>query len=183
MIVARARVSDIDTIMSWRRERVAWLGGRGEDQWSIPLPRSAVAATVLAGQTWLVWDNQEPLATVTLTAYVDVDGLWKPDRDPEALWYPEDDPADALYVAKMMIPLVYAGRGLGGEMLDWAGGRAYDAGLTWLRLDAWTTNPRLHAYYVGQGFEHVRTIESRVSGACFQRPAQPYAGRLKTEGD
>jgi GNAT superfamily N-acetyltransferase len=183
MIVARARVSDIDTIMSWRRQRVAWLGGRGEDQWSIPLPRSAVAATVLAGQTWLVWDNHEPLATVTLTAYVDVDGLWKPDRDPEALWYPEDDPADALYVAKMMIPLVYAGRGLGGEMLDWAGGRAFDAGLTWLRLDAWTTNPRLHAYYVGQGFEHVRTIESRVSGACFQRPAQPYTGRLKTEGD
>lgn len=184
MIITPARLVDTEVIMSWRRERVAWLASRGEEQWSIPLPRSAIAATISAGQTWMVWDGQDPIATITLTAYTDVDNLWKPDRDPEALWYPEDDPADALYAAKMMIPLRYAGSGLGGEMLDWAGGRAYAAELTWLRLDAWTSNPRLHAYYVGQGFRHVRTIESRVSGACFERPSQPYTGdRLKTEAD
>lgn len=183
MIIARAAMSDVDVIMAWRRERVTWLTGRGEDQWSIPLPRSAIAATVSAGQTWMVWDDHDPVATLTLTAYVDVDGLWKPDRDPEALWYPEDDPADALYAAKMMAPLGRAGSGLGGEMLDWASGRAWDAGLTWLRLDAWTTNARLHAYYVGHGFRHVRTVESRVSGACFQRPSQPYHGHLKTAGE
>ncbi|WP_432955681.1 GNAT family N-acetyltransferase [Micromonospora haikouensis] len=182
MIITPARLQDVDVIMGWRRERVAWLAARGEEQWSIPLPRSAVAATVSAGQTWLVWDGEAPIATITLTAYVDVDGLWKPDRDPEALWYPEDDPADALYAAKMMIPLAHSGAGLGGELLDWAGGRAYDAGLTWLRLDAWTTNHGLHDYYRRQGFRHVRTIESRVSGACFQRPSQPYLnGHLKTE--
>jgi GNAT superfamily N-acetyltransferase len=183
MIITRAALADVDTIMKWRRERVAWLADRGEDQWSIPLPRSAVAATVSAGQTWLIRDDHEPVATLTLTAYVDIDGLWKPDRDPEALWHPEDDPADALYVAKMMLPLDRAGTGLGPEMLDWASGRAYDAGLTWLRLDAWTTNPRLHAYYRGQGFRHVRTVETRVSGACFQRPSQPYRGAFKTEGE
>lgn len=182
MIITPARLSDVDAIMSWRRERVAWLAGRGEEQWSIPLPRSAVASTVSAGQTWVVWEGDIPVATITLTAYVDVDGLWKPDRNPEALWYPEDDPADALYAAKMMIPLIHSGSHLGGEMLDWAGGRAYDAGLTWLRLDAWTTNMRLHDYYRKQGFRHIRTISSRVSGACFERPAQPYVnGKLKTE--
>lgn len=183
MIITRATRADVDTIMSWRRERVAWLRARGEDQWSIPLPRSAVAATVSAGQTWMLWDNHEPAATITLTAYVDVDSLWKPDRDPEALWYPEDDPADALYSAKMMLPLARAGQGIGPELLKWAGGRAYDAELTWLRFDAWTTNHRLHAYYRRLGFQHVRTVESRVSGACFQRPAQPYSGPYKTEGE
>ncbi|MFE9207472.1 GCN5 family acetyltransferase [Micromonospora sp. NPDC007230] len=182
MIITPARPIDVEIIMSWRRERVAWLAERGEEQWSIPLPRSAVASTVSAGQTWMVWDGDDPVATITLTAYVDVDNLWKPDRDPEALWHPEDDPADALYAAKMMIPLRYAGENLGGEMLDWAGGRACEAGLTWLRLDAWTTNSQLHDYYRRQRFRHVRTVESRVSGACFQRPAQPYTGsRLKTE--
>lgn len=183
MIITRATMPDVDVIMSWRRERVAWLASRGEDQWSIPLPRSAIAATVSAGQTWMVRDDHDPVATITLTAYVDVDSLWKPDRDPEALWYPEDDPADALYAAKMMIPLSGAGSGLGGEMLDWAAGRAFTAELTWLRFDAWTTNQRLHAYYIHQGFRHVRTVESRVSGACFQRPSQPYRGYLKTEGE
>ncbi len=113
MIIRRAALVDVEIIMSWRRERVAWLKRRGEDQWSIPLPRSAVAATVSAGQTWMVWDDHEPAATITLTAYVEVDALWKPDRDPEALWYPEDDPADALYAAKMMLPLVRSGSHIG----------------------------------------------------------------------
>jgi ribosomal protein S18 acetylase RimI-like enzyme len=81
----------------------------------------------------------------------------------------------------MLVPLARSGDELGREMLDWAGGQAFDAGLTWLRLDAWTTNTQLHDYYRRFGFRHVRTIASRVSGACFQRPAQPYlGGRLKT---
>jgi GNAT superfamily N-acetyltransferase len=182
MIITPARLRDVDTIMAWRRERVTWLAARGADQWSIPLPRSAVAATVSSGQTWMVWDGDDPVATITLTAYADVDGLWKPDVDPEALWHPEDDPADALYAAKMMVPRARAGDGLGAEMLRWAGGRAFDAGLQWLRLDAWTTNPELHDYYRRLGFRHVRTVSTRVSGACFQRPAQPYVdGLLKTQ--
>ncbi|WP_033339201.1 GNAT family N-acetyltransferase [Catenuloplanes japonicus] len=182
MIITRAALSDVDTIMSWRRERTAWLATRGEDQWSIPLPRSAVAATVSAGQTWMVWDDHVATGTITLAAATDADGLWKPAHDaPDALWHPGDDPADALYAAKM-IPLVHSGDGLGGELLDWAGGRAYAAGLTWLRLDAWTTNEKLHDYYRQLGFRHVRTVESRISGACFQRAAQPYDGRLKTDG-
>lgn len=44
-----------------------------------------IAATVPARQTWMVWDGHDPVATITLTAYVDVDGLGKPDRDLETL--------------------------------------------------------------------------------------------------
>jgi hypothetical protein len=33
----------------------------------------------------MVWDGHDPVATITLTAYVDVDGLGKPDRDLETL--------------------------------------------------------------------------------------------------
>lgn len=182
MIVAPARLADVDTIMRWRAERVAWLHARGEDQWSIPLPRSAIASNVTSGQTWMVWDGDEPVATLALSAYVDFSELWKPDVDPEALWLVEDDPGDALYVSKMMTPLARSRDGLGAEMLGWAAGRAFSAGLQWLRLDAWTTNHRLHDYYRRQGFRHVRTVASRVSGACFQRPAQPYVdGPLKTQ--
>ena len=141
-----------------------------------PAPRAAVAATVSAGQTWMVWDGEHPTATITLTAYTALDDLWKPDEDPEALWHPSDDPSDALYAAKMMVPREYAGEDLGAEMLDWAGDRAFQAGPTWLRLDAWTTNTRLHDYYRQLGFRHVRTVASRVSGACFKRPSQPTSG-------
>lgn len=178
MIIARANADDVDLIMGWRRERVAWLGARGEDQWSIPLPRSAVEATVSAGQTWLARDGGDFLGTVTVTAYEHIDALWKPDVDPEALWHPGDAPFDALYAAKMMVPLSRSGCGLGAELLDWAAGQAWEAGLEWLRLDAWTSNPRLHDYYRGLNFQHVRTVASRVSGACFQRSPRPYRGRF-----
>jgi GNAT superfamily N-acetyltransferase len=184
MIIRPAVVGDIDTLLAWRRERADWLAAHGEDQWQLPWPRWAVAGAVSAGQTWMAWDGQTPAATITLTAGVDLDTVWKSDAhlDPDALWHPEDQPGNALYASKMMVPLAYAGEGLGAELLDWAGGRVYAAELLWLRLDAWTSNRTLHRWYERQGFVHVRTVASRVSGACFQRPAQPYTGwRLKTE--
>ncbi|MDM4723166.1 hypothetical protein QTQ03_27505 [Micromonospora sp. WMMA1363] len=48
MIITPACSRDAHVIMSWRRERVAWLAARGEERWCIPLPRSAVAPTGLA---------------------------------------------------------------------------------------------------------------------------------------
>lgn len=182
MIVRPARLDDIDTILGWRRERATWLAGKGTDQWQVPWPRAAVTTAVSAGQTWMIWDGDTPIATVTLTAWTDTEGLWKLDRDHGALWYVDDDPFNALYASKLTVPLAYAGTGLGAEILDWAGGRAYDAGVTWLRLDAWTTNTALHRYYERLGFTHVRTVETRSSGWCAQRPAQQYtSNRLKTE--
>ncbi len=183
MNIRRARVADIDTILDWRTQRAAWLAGRGKAQWQTPWPRWAVAAAIQAGQTWLACEGDNAAASITLTAHTDLEGLWKSDRTPDAdtLWHPADDPANALYASKMMVPLAHSGAGLGSELLDWAAGRAYDAGVLWLRLDAWTTNTDLHAYYAALGFEHVRTVASRASGACFQRPAQPYHGMRLNE--
>ncbi len=182
MIVRPASLTDIDTILDWRRQRSQWLAQRGETQWSVPWPRPAIAAAIQTGQTWMITEGDRPHASVTLTAWIDVDGLWKLDKDSGSLWHAEDNPTDALYVSKLMVPLEHAGNGLGGEILDWAGGRAYDAGLTWLRLDAWTTNDGLHHYYLTHGFGHVRTVPTRTSGWCAQRASQPYNGaRLKTE--
>lgn len=185
MIVQPARLSDVETLMEWRRERAAWLANRGEDQWQIPWPRWAVSGSILAGQTWMVVDGDTPAASVTLTAGVDLDTGWTvdsgADRDPDALWYPSDDPGNALYISKLMVPIAYAGLGLGIELLAWAGGRAYEAELMWLRLNTWTTNIALQDWYRRLGFAHVRTVPSRSSGACFQRPSAPYTGwRLKT---
>jgi hypothetical protein len=40
-----------------------------------------------------------------------------------------------------------------------------------IRLNCWSTNTRLHAYYIAHGFKHVRTadVPGRMSGALFQR--------------
>lgn len=99
--------------------------------------------------------------------------------DPD-FWGSDDDPDDAVYVHKMAVDRGYAGRGLGGQLLDLAGALAEDAGRSWVRLDAWRTNPRLQRYYQEQGFTRLRVVDlaHRQSGALFQRPAHVRASRV-----
>jgi ribosomal protein S18 acetylase RimI-like enzyme len=104
------------------------------------------------------------------------------------LWTENERAEPALYIHKLIVARPYAGRGLGTELLDWAGGRAADEGRTWLRLDAWTSNEPLQRYYEKQGFTHVRTVPlaHNPSGALFQRPARrvptPQVRELPTAG-
>lgn len=46
-------------------------------------------------------------------------------------------------VTKLTVAHTYAGKYLGGRLLNWAGDRASRSGAMWLRLDAWTTNEAL----------------------------------------
>ncbi|MEU1238593.1 GNAT family N-acetyltransferase, partial [Micromonospora aurantiaca] len=67
----------------------------------------------------------------------------------------------------------FSGHGVGAWMLNQAAQRAAHGGKKWLRLDAWKTNTRLHAYYRHHGFQQLRTVHvpGRGSGTLFQRPA------------
>lgn len=98
---------------------------------------------------------------------------------PAGFWDLVDDPADGLYLSRLAVDRRFAGRGLGAWLLDAAGGEAAALGKAWLRLDAWKTNTRLHAYYRRQGFRLVGTVEvaGHGSGALFQRPAGEVSPR------
>ena len=58
-------------------------------------------------------------------------------------------------------------------VLDWAGLRAIRRyGAHWVRVDVWTTDKALHAYYRGQGFEFCgvsEEIDHYPSAALFQK--------------
>ncbi len=90
--------------------------------------------------------------------------------DPE-FWQAEDAPNSALYVHRMVIDRSASGRNVGGQLLDKAEELAASKGKSRLRLDAWRTNEKLHAYYMKQGFTLVRIVElgHRGSGALFER--------------
>src|SRR5262249_60604842 len=56
--------------------------------------------------------------------------------------------------------------------LDWAGLSANrDYGARWVRVDVWTTNTKLHDYYLDQGFEECghSPIRDYPSAALFQK--------------
>ncbi|MFJ5595372.1 GNAT family N-acetyltransferase [Streptomyces noursei] len=168
MIVTRATLADVPRLVQFRRDAAAWLVNLGTDQWSAPFPEEHIAASVRAGEVFLVkaGEGSEAAATVTLDRAIDPELL--------DLWTPEERAEPALYVHKLAVDRQYAGRDLGGQILDWAGDRAAREGARWLRLDAWTTNTGLHRYYLRHGFQHVRTTTkpTEVSGWLAQRPAR-----------
>jgi ribosomal protein S18 acetylase RimI-like enzyme len=169
MRITRATPDDLDTLVAFRDQAAAWLASKGIDQWREPWPTEdlmveGMLANIEAGETFIVWDDDDtPAATITINRFA------KPE-----LWTPEEAAEPALYAHKVTVDRAYGGHGLGAELLDWAGTRAADEGADWLRVDVWTTNERLQHYYLKQGFTYVRTVvlPHNPSGALFQRPAQ-----------
>ncbi|MGW1036846.1 GNAT family N-acetyltransferase [Streptomyces antibioticus] len=170
MRICSAQPQDLAALLAFREEAAAWLSHRGTDQWQRPYPADKLLATIEAGVVFMVRDGDATAATITLT----------PEAE-EGLWTEEELQEPSLFINKLTVARTHAGQNLGGRLLDWAGDRAYRAGAKWLRLDAWTTNTALQAYYLRQGFEHIRTVRQgaavnggpRVSGWLAQRATCP----------
>ncbi|MEW1760435.1 GNAT family N-acetyltransferase [Streptomyces cyaneofuscatus] len=167
MIVVRAVPADIPRLLQFRTDAARWLNAQGSDQWSTPYPPELLNDSVSAGEVYLFHPTPQaaPVATVTL------------DQKAEpVLWTEKERSEKALYVHKLTLAHPGSGDGLGARILDWCGDQAAREGAKWLRLDAWTTNTRLHAYYERLGFTHLRTVDDPAayeSGWVAQRPAVP----------
>ncbi|MFI8932467.1 GNAT family N-acetyltransferase [Streptomyces sp. NPDC053474] len=170
MKVTLATLDDVPRLQRFRTDAAAWLAARGSDQWSTPYPDDLLLRSIKAEDVFLFReaDGAEPVATVTLDAVAD-----------PVLWRDDEARQPALYVHKLALARPGGQGGLGGRILDWCGDRAARAGALWLRLDAWTSNTKLHAYYRARGFTHVRTVhtpDAYGSGWVAQRPAAASPG-------
>ncbi|MBB4929205.1 ribosomal protein S18 acetylase RimI-like enzyme [Lipingzhangella halophila] len=142
-----------------------WLASWGSDQWQYPPPVDVIDRDLKRGALYVVTrnDNGEVVASATIDTHADPD-----------FWVSEDHPDDALYIHKMAVDRRWSGRRLGGALLDFAAELAEERERSWVRLDAWKTNPELHRYYTSQGFTLLRIVDllHRQSGALFQRDAK-----------
>jgi ribosomal protein S18 acetylase RimI-like enzyme len=158
---------DVDLIYRWRAEVVDWLAtrpGPRTDQWSYPYPRRNVERWVERGETYMasLYPGGDPVATITSST----------DGDPN-LWTPEERAVPARYVSKLTVARDQTGREIGAGLVAWARTDAARAGAEVVRIDVWSTNEPLHAYYRGLGFEYRRTVAGvwPPSGALFEVPA------------
>ncbi|MER7316505.1 MULTISPECIES: GNAT family N-acetyltransferase [Streptomyces] len=176
MIIVTAQEADLHRLLKFRTDTSLWLGAQGIDQWAKPFPAEHILASIRAGEVFMIKEDPGSDAAATVTLDQDAD---------ERLWTPAERLEPACYVHKLTVDRAYAGTGLGSRILDWAGDQAAHRGAKWLRLDAWTTNPRLHAYYESQGFYHIRTSTDTnvVSGWVAQRPAALAEHGLVDAGD
>jgi len=146
MRITRATPDDLDTLVTFRDQAAAWLAGKGIDQWQEPWPTEDLMVegmfrNIEAGETFIVWDDDDtPAATITINQFAKSE-----------LWTPEEAAEPALYAHKVTVDRAYGGQGLGAELLDWAGSKAANEGADWLRVHVWTTNEHLQHYYLKQG--------------------------------
>jgi GNAT superfamily N-acetyltransferase len=167
LLLGRADERDFEVITGLIDEAAGWLRTRNTDQWARPWPSEEgrhrrILQDLQAGRSWIAWDESgSPAATITA------------DPQDSPIWPRETWRDPAVYVGRLIVSRSHAGRGLGAALLDWAGlsARRHFAA-RWVRVDVWTTNTALHAYYRHQGFEFCgfsEAIDHYPSAALFQK--------------
>lgn len=168
----RAEVGDLDDIIGLIDSAATWLRTKDTDQWSAPWPSASarferVSDSLRAGHTWVVTQGAMPVATISFNG----------EANPK-LWTELEQADPAAYVHRLVVDRMCAGRGIGAALVDWAAQQSAQAfGAMWVRIDVWTTNTALHAYYVSQSFVPVRCDPQNYPGypacALFQRRIDP----------
>lgn len=190
-VLQRASSPYLDVILELVEDTAAWLRGKHTDQWATPWPDQPsrderVRQDLAAGKTWIVWDGIIAAGTITIGANDPVDPagnhVWPDDRRLER----------ALYVRRVITRRkTHAGLGLGAALLDWASAAAErKMGTPLIRIDVWTDNLDLHAYYQHQGFvlceiRDPTALPGYPSRALFERrtsPAQNNGSALFSDG-
>jgi GNAT superfamily N-acetyltransferase len=179
-LLRRASPSHFGVILQLIDEAAGWLRGKNTDQWAQPWPDrrtrdERVRRDLRRGSTWIVWDASVPAGTITVTT--------EDPRDPAGryVWPQRKRRQKALYVHRVIVRRSYAGLGLGAALMDWASRAAMQKiGTPRLRLDVWTTNQDLHAYYRDHGFRRgARRLPWKLPGypsrALFERTVTPGA--------
>lgn len=113
----RADQRDHDIIIGLIDRAAEWLRTKNTDQWARPWPSKEqrdhqINHDLIAGNTWIAWDDGTPAATITAG------------RAENPIWPAETRPDPAVYVCRQVVNRAFAGRGLGATLLDWAGLRA-----------------------------------------------------------
>lgn len=170
-----AAPGDLRQVRGLVREAAEWLRTtKVTDQWARPWPSRAgqeerMLDDLLKGKTWLLWDGERSVATITVDPEEPLDERRLP------VW-PARKRGRAVYVRRVVVGRSYAGQGIGAALLDWAASlarRKHKARL--IRIDVWTTNVQLHAYYEKQGFTRCAgrdpgDLTNYPSQALFERP-------------
>jgi ribosomal protein S18 acetylase RimI-like enzyme len=161
LVVAPATPAQLVVVLDILDEAARWLTDRGIDQWRpgsfAPEP---IARRIAAGEVFLLYLTDEPVATLTLQPSDTI--IWG------------EMPDDALYLHRLAIRRRVGGQGVGRRLLDWAADRAADAGKRYLRLDCMAENTALCAYYERAGF-HYRG-ETRGKGWAASRYEKQVTG-------
>jgi predicted N-acetyltransferase YhbS len=166
-----AAMDDVPSIIGLIDDAAQWLRTeKKSDQWERPWPDGPsrdqrIRRGIRAGLTWMAENDDGLVGTVSFGR-----------GGNKKLWTLRERNQPAVYVSRLIISRRHASDGIGADLIDWAGQRgALGWNAEWIRVDVWTSNAALQAYYKRRGFMHVRTWQFNdpwdyPSAALFQKP-------------
>jgi len=171
-----------DVVRELVDEAAEWLRGKNTSQWATPWPDrggrdNRILEDLALGRTWVLWDDAIAVGTITIDTVDPVD----PSKN--HVWPAHTLSESALYVHRVIVRRSHAGLGLGARLLDWASAVATRLiGSPLLRIDVWTDNWDLHAYYRRQGFtlceyRDPKELPDYPARALFERRVSPNGHR------
>jgi len=134
---------DLDNFARLLLEAARWLEEKGEPMWRPDeLTPDALLAKYRPEEMRLGWLQGETVAAMVL-------------QDEDPFFWPDVPAGESLFVHKLAVARLYAGRGLSHAMLDAAREHAEALDRAFLRLDCAAYRPGLRGVYERYGFRYV----------------------------
>lgn len=162
----RATEDDIPQVAELLLKTAGWLRSRGSDQWSGLLRGEDSHRTpeaIKQGNVYLFRDGSVLAGMLML--------LPQPSPWDRELWG-ADGSESAVYLHRLAINRDYAGQGLGGRMLDWAGSGIRFPERDRVRLDCDEGNEALNAFYRSKGYAYAGSAVN--AAGTFSKYEKPF---------
>lgn len=163
---------DIPQVTELLLKTARWLQSRGSDQWSGLLrgeDSHRTSERIRQGDVFLFNRDGVPAGMVML--------LRQPSAWDEELWG-EGGHERAVYLHRLAIERDFAGQGLGGKILDWAGSGIRFDGKDRIRLDCIADNATLNGFYRGRGYAYRGAAVNGLGTFSKYEKAVAYPGEL-----
>jgi ribosomal protein S18 acetylase RimI-like enzyme len=147
LTVVKAALTDVVQVQGLLEGARQWLLSKGINQWPYPITNDWLAKRISEREVYLASASGLNVGTVTIQ--------WSD----EEIW--GEMPDDAGYIHQIAIRRDFGGRGLGLELLGWAETRIASQNKQFARLDCWSENPKLCAYYANAGYVIQRTVTTK----------------------
>ncbi|MBP1756048.1 MAG: hypothetical protein H6Q59_2446 [Firmicutes bacterium] len=140
-MVKQADENDIPIIEEILLDAVNWMSKRGEpNQWNeTNVKWSILSKSYKINNFYIAYHNGQPSAIMALTDY-----------DPT--YWPNIPKGESLYLHKLAVKRLSAGKGASKELIDFAKNLAHNNGIKAIRLNCNQHRAKLRAIYENEGF-------------------------------
>ena len=152
----QSTAADVDTIFSFYDDAIAFQKTVFKKHWK-GFDRQMIEQEVAEGRQWKILRDGQ-IACIFVIEFSDP-LIWKEkDRDP------------AIYLHRIVSSSLFRGSNFMIDIVSWSQAYAKSNHCQFIRMDTWGDNPRLIAYYVKSGFEHVGFSIPETSGSSGSLP-------------